>query len=111
MGASAGVTAQPAGTSTGPRSASGQARGARPLLTVASVAVALAAEGLHHGVVEHHTADAVLAFGLVFFALYWAWVNFTWFGSAFDNDDVPYRLFVFATMTGALVLAAGVPAV
>ena len=22
----------------------------------------------------------------------WAWMNFTWFASAYDNDDDPYRL-------------------
>ncbi|WP_199424489.1 low temperature requirement protein A [Actinotalea solisilvae] len=75
------------------------------------VAVALASEGLHHGVAEGHAAEAVLSFALVFFAIYWAWVNFTWFASAYDNDDVVYRLAVFLTMTGALVFAAGVPAV
>lgn len=75
------------------------------------VAVALASEGLHHGVVDGHAGDAVLSFTLIFFAIYWAWVNFTWFASAYDNDDVVYRLFVFTTMTGALIFAAGVPAV
>jgi low temperature requirement protein LtrA len=45
----------------------------------------------------------------VFFAIWWAWMNFTWFASAYDNDDVVYRLTVFVLMTGALILAAGVP--
>lgn len=35
-------------------------------------------------------------------------VNFTWFSSAYDTDDVAYRVFVFVTMTGALILAVGV---
>ena len=26
---------------------------------------------------------------MVFFAIWWAWVNFTWFASAYDVDDVP----------------------
>ena len=34
---------------------------------------------------------------------------FTWFASAYDTDDVAYRLTVFVQPTGALVLAAGVP--
>jgi Bacterial low temperature requirement A protein (LtrA) len=38
-------------------------------------------------------------------------VNFTWFASAYDTDDVVYRLGVLVIMTGALVLAAGVPLV
>jgi low temperature requirement protein LtrA len=37
-------------------------------------------------------------------------VNFTWFASAFDTDDVPFRLLTLVQMAGVLVLAAGVPA-
>ena len=47
---------------------------------------------------------------LVFFAIWWAWMNFTWFASAYDTDDVPYRLLTLLQMAGVLVLAAGVPA-
>ena len=37
-------------------------------------------------------------------------MNFTWFASAYDTDDVPYRLLTLVQMAGVLVLAAGVPA-
>jgi low temperature requirement protein LtrA len=37
-------------------------------------------------------------------------MNFTWFASAYDVDDVPYRLLTLLQMAGVLVLAAGVPA-
>ena len=47
---------------------------------------------------------------MVFFAIWWAWMNFTWFASAYDNDDVPYRLAVFVQITGALIVAGGIPA-
>ncbi|MEV6107863.1 low temperature requirement protein A [Streptomyces sp. NPDC051940] len=73
------------------------------------VAVAQAAAGLHHAVAEQHTGDGVTGFVMAFFAIWWAWMNFTWFASAYDTDDVPYRLAVFVQMTGALVIAAGVP--
>jgi low temperature requirement protein LtrA len=46
----------------------------------------------------------------VFFAIWWAWVNFTWFASAYDTDDVAYRLLTFVQIVGVLILAAGVPA-
>ncbi|MFI5061799.1 MAG: low temperature requirement protein A [Actinomycetales bacterium] len=46
---------------------------------------------------------------MVFFAIWWAWMNFTWFASAYDTDDVPYRLTTMLQMGGVLVLAAGVP--
>ena len=46
---------------------------------------------------------------MVFFAIWWAWMNFTWFASAYDCDDVPYRLAVFVQIAGALILAGGIP--
>ncbi len=60
--------------------------------------------------VEHGTgAGAILPFLMVFFAIWWAWMNFTWFASAYDADDVQYRLLALLQMGGVLVLAAGVP--
>ena len=80
------------------------------LLDLAFVAaVAQAAGSLHHGLVDGHAGNALISFPLVFFAVWWAWVNFAWFGSAYDNDDVLYRVAVFVQMTGVLILAAGVP--
>ena len=73
------------------------------------VAVASAASRLHHHLAEGHVGEGVLAYALVFFAIWWAWMNFTWFASAYDNDDVPYRLKVFVQIAGVLVIAAGVP--
>ena len=73
------------------------------------VAVALAAGRLHHALAENHIGPALVGYAMVFFAIWWAWMNFTWFASAFDNDDVPYRLATLVQIAGALVLAAGVP--
>jgi len=47
---------------------------------------------------------------MVFFGIWWAWMNFTWFASAYDTDDVAYRLAVFVQLVGALIFAAGVTA-
>ena len=47
---------------------------------------------------------------MVFFAIWWAWMAFTWFASAYDCDDVPYRLLVFVQIAGALLMAAGITA-
>lgn len=49
-----------------------------------------------------------LLFDLVF-AIWWAWLNYTWFASAYAVDDVLFRLLTFVIMGGALTLAAGVP--
>lgn len=72
------------------------------------VAVSQAAAALHHGVADGHTGSALLGYLMVFFAIWWAWMNFTWFASAYDTDDVPYRLLTLAQIAGVLVLAAGV---
>jgi low temperature requirement protein LtrA len=73
------------------------------------VAVALAASGLHHEVAEGHIGEGVFRYSIVFFAIWWAWMNFTWFASAYDTDDGIYRITTFIQMAGVLVLAAGVP--
>jgi low temperature requirement protein LtrA len=72
------------------------------------VAIASAAAELHHGLTAGHL-ETVVGYTMVFFAIWWAWMNFTWFASAYDSDDVLYRLLTFTIMTGSLMLAAGVP--
>src|ERR687893_650655 len=73
------------------------------------VAVAQASSTMHHLLVGGDAGDALVAFPLVFFAIWWAWMNFTWFASAYDPDDAAFRLLVFAQMAGVLVFASGVP--
>jgi low temperature requirement protein LtrA len=75
------------------------------------VAVAEAASELHGAIAAGNVGYGLAAYGIVFFTIWWPWVNFTWFASAFDTDDVPYRLLTFVQMTGVLVVAAGVPRV
>lgn len=73
-------------------------------------AVSQAATQLHQVLAEGNLATGLFGYAGVFFAIWWAWVNFTWFASAYDTDDVPYRLLTLLQMSGVLVLAAGVPA-
>ncbi|MEZ4507237.1 MAG: low temperature requirement protein A [Thermomicrobiales bacterium] len=73
------------------------------------VAVNFAASALHHDISENHIRHGILSFLPIFFAIWLAWLNFTWFASAYDVDDIPYRIMVLIQMTGALVLAAGIP--
>jgi low temperature requirement protein LtrA len=72
------------------------------------VAVAQAAAPLHHSIAEHHVAEGLRGYLMVFFAIWWAWMNFTWFASAYDTDDDVYRITTLVQIAGALVLAAGV---
>jgi low temperature requirement protein LtrA len=71
------------------------------------VAVAQLAGRLAHATLTGHAMSAIGPFLMVFFAIWWAWMNFTWFASAFDCDDVPYRLATFVQIGGVLILAAG----
>ena len=73
------------------------------------VAVAQAGQQLVHAVADGRSWHGLSGYLLVFFAIWWAWVNFTWFASAYDNDDVAYRLATLVQIAGVLVLAAGVP--
>jgi low temperature requirement protein LtrA len=78
---------------------------------VSVIAIASAAAGLHHAISEAHVIEGLLSFGMAFFAIWWAWMNFTWFASAYDNDDTVYRLLTMVIMGGALVVAAGIPSI
>ncbi|MFF6872025.1 low temperature requirement protein A [Streptomyces sp. NPDC012450] len=72
------------------------------------VAVAQAGAELVHAVAEGHAGTGVANYAMVFFAIWWAWMNFTWFASAYDNDDVLYRVVTLVQIAGVLILAAGV---
>ncbi|TQJ32418.1 low temperature requirement protein A [Microbacterium sp. SLBN-146] len=74
------------------------------------VAVSQASQNLHHLISDDHVGQGVLSYLMVFFAIWWAWMNFTWFASAFDTDDWLYRVLTIVQMAGVLVLAAGVHA-
>jgi low temperature requirement protein LtrA len=72
------------------------------------VAVNVAGTQLVHAVAENHAAIGVMYYAMLFFAIWWAWMNFTWFASAYDTDDVPYRIATLVQIAGVLILAAGV---
>jgi low temperature requirement protein LtrA len=72
------------------------------------VAVAQAGQRLVHSVAEGHFGHGIAGYLLVFFAIWWAWMNFTWFASAYDNDDVLYRIATLVQISGVLVLSAGI---
>ncbi|MFD9565862.1 low temperature requirement protein A [Streptomyces sp. NPDC059994] len=73
------------------------------------VAVAQAGSRLVHSLAEGHLGTGLAGYLAVFFAIWWAWMNFTWFASAYDSDDVLYRVVTLVQITGVLILAAGVP--
>jgi low temperature requirement protein LtrA len=74
-----------------------------------AVAVAQAASAFDKGLVGGRAGDVLIGYPLVFFAIWWGWMNFSWFASAYDTDDVVYRVAVLVQVAGVLILAAGVP--
>jgi low temperature requirement protein LtrA len=74
------------------------------------VAVARAGIELRDALALGHAGLALARYAEIFFGLWWAWMNFTWFASAYDTDDVPYRLLTLLQMAGVLVFSAGIPA-
>lgn len=95
-----------------PRHPDEQHRAATPLELffdlVSVIAIASAAAGLHHAIAEGHALEGIPAFLMAFFAIWWAWMNYTWFASAYDNDDTLFRLLTMLIMAGSLTMAAGI---
>ncbi|MCZ9352841.1 low temperature requirement protein A [Streptomyces mutabilis] len=46
------------------------------------VAITQAGAQLVHAMVEGDTGEGILNYLMIFFAIWWAWMNFTWFASA-----------------------------
>ena len=74
------------------------------------VAFGTAAYELSHALVEDHVVAGIVGFAFATFGISWAWINFTWFASAYDTDDWLYRLTTMLQMVGVLVFALGLPA-
>ncbi|CAM3464930.1 Low temperature requirement protein A [Mycolicibacterium frederiksbergense] len=73
------------------------------------VAFGVAASELAHAMAAEHVRVGLVGFGFVMFAVCWAWINFTWFASAYDTDDWVYRLMTMLQMVGVLILTLGIP--
>ncbi|GAA1944667.1 low temperature requirement protein A [Agromyces allii] len=56
-----------------------------------------------------HFGTAAIAFAFAVFAICWAWINYSWLASAYDNDGVFVRVATMVQMLGVLVLALGLP--
>lgn len=72
------------------------------------IAVSIAATKLHDTVTAGHLGAGLGKYLMIFFAIWWAWMNFTWFATSFDTDDWLYRVMTIVQMGGVLILAAGI---
>jgi low temperature requirement protein LtrA len=52
---------------------------------------------------------ALLSFGISILAVCWAWMNYSWFASAYDTDDVTFRVAAMVHMVGVIVFTLGLP--
>ena len=72
------------------------------------IAFGVAGSQFAHAVAEAHFWPGLLAFSFAMFAVIWAWINFTWFASAYDTDDWVFRVVTMVQMVGVLILAMGI---
>lgn len=75
------------------------------------VAISQAADQLARLLAQGHLLAAVGGYAFSMFAALWAWVNFSWFSSAFDTDDWLHRIATMVQMVGATIFGFGIPAV
>jgi low temperature requirement protein LtrA len=70
----------------------------------------IAASEFAHQLAEDHVGMGLASFVFATFSICWAWINFSWFASAYDTDDWIYRLTTMLQMVGVIILALGLPA-
>ena len=73
------------------------------------VAFGQAGNELAHYVAEGHVRTGVVGFAFATFAICWAWISYSWFASAYDQDDWVCRLATMVQMVGVIILALGLP--
>ncbi|WP_382310125.1 low temperature requirement protein A [Herbiconiux sp. UC225_62] len=73
------------------------------------IAFAAAAEEVAASIAEGHVAAGIGAYLFAIFAVGWSWLNFTWYASAYGNDDALFRVATIVQMVGVLVLVFGLP--
>lgn len=97
------------------RSTTEEHRAATPLELMfdlaAVIAIAATVAGMHHAFAAGHFAEGIINFIFSFFMIWIAWLNYTWFASAYDDESLLFRSLSMVIMFGALVLAAGIPTV
>jgi low temperature requirement protein LtrA len=72
------------------------------------IAFGVAGSQFAHEIAEAHFGAGLLGFSFAMFAVIWAWINFTWFASAYDTDDWVFRVVTMVQLLGVLILAMGI---
>lgn len=72
-------------------------------------AFGVAANQLASAIAHGDLAAGIGGFCFAMVAIVWAWINYSWFASAFDTDDWLFRVLTMVQMAGVVVLAIGLP--
>ncbi|MET4592081.1 low temperature requirement protein A [Arthrobacter sp. 754] len=72
------------------------------------IAFGVAGSQFAHEIAEAHFGAGLLGFSFAMFAVIWAWINFTWFASAYDTDDWIFRVVTMIQIVGVLILTMGI---
>lgn len=73
------------------------------------VAVAIGSQQMHDQISAGQGLGSIIPYLFVFFGSWWAWMNFTWFASAYGRDDSIFRLLTMLQMIGVLIFSVGIP--
>ena len=73
------------------------------------VAFGVAADELAHFLADERVLGGVAGFAFAVFGASRAWINYSWFASAYDTDDRVFRLATLVQTVGVIVLALGLP--
>jgi low temperature requirement protein LtrA len=73
------------------------------------VAFGIASDEMAHFIAEDHVWGGIGGFAFATFAVSWAWLNYSWFASAYDTDDWVFRLATMVQMAGVIVVSLGLP--
>jgi low temperature requirement protein LtrA len=88
-------------------------RSATPLELLYDLTYVVAFAAASDQLAEHLGAGtvwpAIGAFAFAVWAVSWAWMNYSWFASAYGNDDVLLRVATIVQMIGVIVLIYGLP--
>ena len=71
------------------------------------VAFGTAADQLAHYLAEGHAVAGLAGFVFAVFAVSWAWLQYSWFASAYDTGDWVFRVATMVQMVGVIVLTLG----
>lgn len=74
-----------------------------------AVSVGVAADQLAELVASNQIGSGIIGFVFGMVAILVSWINFSWFASAFDTDDLFHRMCTMIQMIGVIVVALGLP--